>query len=132
VSTLGPEKDSQAICSWHGLSELQDALHHVQEYIESRVQLSTSSKPMLHVLLNRKRKSPSSDPLLSRDGLMTPQDSTHLSREASVISISSTSDIHEGSRKDVRVYNGILERKEGRIVAKNVNEVHSNFTFRTC
>lgn len=68
--------------------------------------------------MSRKRKSPDDSPI-SRDpktGILSPA-STEYSRSSSVQSVSSVSAPEDG---DIYVYNGVLERKEGWIVAKKV------------
>ncbi|KAK4543653.1 hypothetical protein LTR36_005298 [Oleoguttula mirabilis] len=84
--------------------------------------------------MSRKRKSPDSDPPLSRDGtngLLTPRDSTHLSREPSVVSISSSSDIGDVTSQSPEVYNGLLQKKEGRILAKKASALQVFTRSRT-
>ncbi|KAK5123172.1 hypothetical protein LTR85_003370 [Meristemomyces frigidus] len=117
----------RAICSWHSLEELTLCLHHVQAYIESRGQpqhLSLRYNRTSALPVSRKRKSPGSDPLLSRDGtpgLLTPKDSANFSREASIVSISSSSNASDSTDEPPDVYNGVLQRKAGRIVAKKAS-----------
>lgn len=104
-----------AICSWHGLNELWRCLHLVQKYVESRPQ-SRLSVTNGHASL--KRKSPGADTTISRDqvdGILTPQAPTNLSRSASV-SISSDDE----SDGEVSVYNAVLDRKNGWILARPV------------
>ena len=105
-----------AICSWHTLDELTSSLHHVQAYIETLAACHPYVAEDVFVPPNRKRKSPGSDPL-PHDGIPTPSD---LSRETSVLSSSSSSSVSEAGRKALEVYNGVLEKKAGRIVAKKV------------
>ncbi|KAH9845502.1 Pre-SET motif [Teratosphaeria destructans] len=106
---------SQAICSWHPLAELVDTLHHVQKYLETIASRSEQPVARGNFLANRKRKEPGGDPLPPQSGgLFTPSDSLKSSsREGSVTSISS--DVVED---DPQVYNGVLQRKAGRITAK--------------
>jgi len=95
----------------------------VQKYIEAVPRSSKAPLAASEAALSRKRKSPGSDVPLPRDpmsGILTPQASTphQLSRSASVVSTSSDED---GDDEDeVFVYNALLERKEGWIVAKPV------------
>lgn len=113
----------RAICSWHDLDELTRSLHLVQNYVETRKGSNLTRKPPAASLLqqnSRKRKSPGSDHVISRDerlGILTPIASSDLSRATSEISVSSSSD---GSEGDPDVYNGVLEKKDGWIVAKRV------------
>ena len=116
------------ICSWHALDELTRSLHLVQRYLEARKPSKFAHKAASASLFqhkSRKRKSPGSDPVTSRDrpsGILTPTASSEFSRATSVVSIGSSSD---ASEDEPHVYNGVLERKDGRIVAKKVG-----FTFR--
>lgn len=114
---------SEAICSWHALDELTRSLQRVQAYLENRKRSKFTQKSTTASLLHpnsRKRKSPGSDPVTSRDedlGILTPNASSDLSRANSVISIDSSSD---DTDSEPDVYNGILQRKDGWIVAKKV------------
>lgn len=115
------------ICSWHSLEELSRALHHVQKYLESLKRSnhtrSASVAATKTSLLpnNRKRKAPDSDLPGARDealGILTPAPSLDVSRSSSGTNTDSSSHVSEG---DADIYNGILERKDGRIVAKKVS-----------
>ncbi|KAK3672580.1 hypothetical protein LTR78_007631 [Recurvomyces mirabilis] len=114
-----------AICSWHGLAELSASLHHVQLYLESVSagrRVDGNGQPTTPGL---KRKSPDSS---DSDTQSAPNFATSLrkdtplpSRETSVISIGSSSSITTTSEvvsRTFEVYNGILQRKEGKILAK--------------
>ena len=99
----------------------------VQKYVESIPGSSKAPLAASEAALSRKRKSPGSDIPLPRDptsGILTPQASTphQLSRSASVVSISSDED--DDDEDEVLVYNALLERKEGWIVAKPVCLAH--------
>ena len=121
-----PDISPYAICSWHSIDELTRCLHLVQRYVETRTSVNVTQTPPTTSLLqqnSRKRKSPDSDPVISRDGrlgVLTPVASSHLSRAASVISISSSSDASDG---DPDIYNGVLEKKDGWILARKVGFV---------
>ena len=112
----------RAVCSWHGLGELECALYHVQTYIETRPRSAASEGNGFVAVngpLSRKRKSPGSGAPLSRDsGTPILRDLAHLSREASVISLGSSSNGSEPASEPVWVYNGVLQRREGRITLK--------------
>ncbi|KAK0933845.1 hypothetical protein LTR29_014586 [Friedmanniomyces endolithicus] len=76
---------------------------------------------------SRKRKFSSDSQIIgssSSSGNLTPRDWAHASREPSVISIASTSSTTSEAAplQAPTVYNGILKRKEGRIVAKRSND----------
>lgn len=109
-----------AVCSWHDLNELWRCLHLIQDYAESRARSKLSVDRQQSTSL--KRKSPGADVTIARDqstGILTPQasTSTNLSRSVSVVSISSD----EESEDNVTVWNGVLERKDGWIIAKPVS-----------
>ncbi|EMD00724.1 hypothetical protein BAUCODRAFT_100172 [Baudoinia panamericana UAMH 10762] len=110
----------RAICSWHSVPELQRSLHHVQTYIESLSRTATTSTVNGAVNpINRKRKAPGADPLYSRDSSLGANGSAYWSREASVISVGSSSETsNETPTPATEVYNGVLQRKSGKITVK--------------
>lgn len=122
----------EAVCSWHGLSKLTRALHRVQQYVENRPRATPLSRGSIGnisaVPSKRKRSSLDNETTLSRDtalGIITPSHSSDRSRATSVIA-------SESSEQDAYVYNGVLERREGWIVAKKVSAVrfpHHNHTI---
>ena len=69
---------------------------------------------------SRKRKAPGGQP----SGLLTPHDSRHGRSQSPAISISSSSNVSasdaDGKEAETLVYNGVLERRGGYIVAKRV------------
>ncbi|KAF2171388.1 hypothetical protein M409DRAFT_50834 [Zasmidium cellare ATCC 36951] len=116
----------RAVLSWHALSELDDCLHLVQLYLEninaskSSNETTTTDGPTETSSLSysRKRKL-SGDQVLSRDtanGLLTPANSADRSRSPSA-------ERTTGGSFGPRVYNGILQRKEGRVIAKSVKKL---------
>lgn len=125
----------RAICSWHPLKELTLCLHHVQSYIEQlreHGEKNTNGESITvagaehlppNEIPNRKRKAPGlSAPLSNGDsGSLTPQDSAHFSREPS-LGITSSSDASGPTRQATEVYNGFLQKREGKIVAKKVRK----------
>ena len=135
--------------SWHKLGDLTNALEHVQAYIETvpslrKSQVIESREAILARVPPRYHDYSASAPLKRKraaskpyDGdIPTPQDSIHLSRDVSVVSISSSeasiSVKHEGesgaaSRANIEtdepvVYNGVLRRREGRVTARAVSD----------
>ncbi|KAI5370234.1 Putative SET domain-containing protein [Septoria linicola] len=108
----------RAVASWHSLPELRDALHHIQDYIE-RDALSgngTHDKSQTSTTFSRKRKSPEDDGPLARgalgaNGLMTPDPR---SRSPSIADIDTPD---SGQHDGPPIYNGVLQYKEGRIIA---------------
>lgn len=129
----------RTIASWHPLEELTSALHFVQAYIEGLpAPGSTTARNDFRTAEARplKRKA-SGSAGLSRDnastagllssntGLLTPLPS-HLgvSRSSSFSSNDIvTSDADEQDWRSVTVYNGILQKKEGRVYAKKVSGI---------
>ncbi|KAK5733224.1 hypothetical protein LTR17_009830 [Elasticomyces elasticus] len=157
------------IYSWHCIEELSSCLHHVQTYIETRVRstengevkrsgpgfvalpASSSVRDASTSSTSRKRKFANlirdqGTPSLDEAGsdVTTPRDSGYLSREQSVVSISSSSSVSEAATKAtpkayVRnvatkavaqasapapapyVYNGVLQKREGWFRAKKSN-----------
>ncbi|KAK5693963.1 hypothetical protein LTR97_009581 [Elasticomyces elasticus] len=152
-----------AIYSWHCVGELSSCLHYVQTYIEGRtkskapgevkrsgpgfVALPTSSSRSSSTsadAISRKRKlsqfaRDADIPSLDEAGsdVTTPRDSGYLSREQSVISISSSSSVSEAATQAIPkalaktvaiktedqaqvpcVYNGLLQKKEGWFMTK--------------
>ncbi|KAI6831228.1 SET domain-containing protein [Hortaea werneckii] len=126
-----PPVPPRAICSWHPLKELTLCLHYVQSYIEQlrgqsetiadggSITISGAEHLSPNELPNRKRKAPgSSAPLSNGDsGSLTPQDSAQFSREPS-LGIISSSDASGPTRQPTEVYNGFLQKREGKIIAK--------------
>lgn len=125
----------RAFASWHSLDELSLALHFVQAYIEDLpAPGSLSTRNAALAALNAdaesrplKRKAPGLNDGSRDTGLLTPLPS-HLSasRSASVSSADiAQSDVQsDGEEKrdwrEITVYNGILQRREGRITIKKV------------
>ena len=134
-----PAVPPRAVCSWHDLDELSLALHFIQAYIED-LPPPGSITARTGALLNAatesrtlKRKAEGAAAVIARDnatastatsGLLTPLHS-HLSssRSPSLSSLDvppSESDGQPGQPGwlDITVYNGILQKKEGRIFTK--------------
>lgn len=125
----------RAICSWHPLKELTLCLHHLQSYIEQlrergekianndTVAIAGAEHLSPNEIPNRKRKAPGlSAPLSNGDsGSLTPQDSARFSREPS-LGITSSSDASGPTRQATEVYNGFLQKREGKIIAKKVTK----------
>ncbi|KAK5168258.1 uncharacterized protein LTR77_006827 [Saxophila tyrrhenica] len=102
---------SQAICSWHDLYELTSCMHLIQKYLENR---QSSSKPTL----KRKRPSPEDGLRKSRDSKFGNGHPTSVNgRSDSTNSRRSSSDAASEKIETPGVYNGVLERREGRVVA---------------
>lgn len=121
----------RAVCSWHDLDELSEALHFVQAYLDdlpapgSITARKSAQGSVSHDTNPLKRKAPGS---ASRDdatssGLLTPLPShLSLSRSPSVSSLDFASENEEQlDWRVINVYNGILQRKEGRIYPKRVS-----------
>lgn len=112
-------------------------MHMVQAYVETRPRRSTtelnSSSESLAVG-SKKRKSPNLDYLapgdsISSGGLLTPQDShAERSRSQSIVSIDSSSELAE--EQEPSIYNGILSKREGHLLAKS-SEPHAIIHART-
>ena len=129
-----PRIPPRAFASWHVLEELSLCLHFVQAYIEdlpapgSTQNASNASQRNPEVTNSRKRKAPGLETAArdsaSKIGLLTPVPS-HLSDSRSP-SLSSADDAAQANPArdwwDVQVYNGILQRREGWIVAKKAIE----------
>ncbi|KAK1821177.1 hypothetical protein LTR12_004401 [Friedmanniomyces endolithicus] len=124
----GSTANKSTIYSWHCVSELSKCLHYVQEYIEK---LPKSRPNTAFVAIpagaSRKRKFSSDSQAIgssSSSGNLTPRDWGHVSREPSVISLGSSSSTTSEAAplQTPTVYNGILQRKEGRIVAKKSDD----------
>ena len=109
-------------------------LHHVQSYIEQLHERGETIKDgesntiagaehlNPHEIPNRKRKAPGLSAPLSNNGdsgSLTPQDSAQFSREPS-LGITSLSDASGPTRQATEVYNGFLQKREGKIIAKKV------------
>jgi hypothetical protein len=121
----------RAVCSWHDLDELTSALHFIQAYIED-LPPPGSIAGRTGALLNAatesrtlKRKAEGAAVVVARDeatastatnGLLTPLPS-HLSTP----SLSSLESGEQSEWLDITVYNGVLQRKEGRIFTKKVS-----------
>lgn len=127
-----PRIPPRAFASWHSLEELELCLHYVQAYIAG----AAASEPLqsdvnpshtsASVVNPRKRKAPGVDAFsgesTSTKGLLTPVPS-HLdtSRSPSLASADEiTHSEHSQDWWDVQVYNGVLQRKDGWIMAKKV------------
>ncbi|KAK4506465.1 hypothetical protein PRZ48_000197 [Zasmidium cellare] len=114
----------RSILSWHALPELDDCLHHIQLYLEDNPAIQTANDAATSdgatnnsFTSSRKRKL-SGDANSSRDtanGLLTPANSADRSRSPST-------ERTQGSFGP-RVYNGILQKKEGRIIAKSLRKL---------
>ena len=121
----------RAVCSWHDLDELSQALHFIQAYIEDLPppgSLTTRNTTLLDAAtgsLKRKAAASRDDATsASTGGLLTPL-ASHLSssRSPSVSSLDvppSEGDEQQNWLK-ITVYNGILQKKEGRIFTKKVS-----------
>lgn len=128
----------RAVCSWHDLDELSSTLHFVQAYLDDLPAPGsiTARKPGLitsNIDSNPlKRKAPgatSHDHAASNTGLLTPLPS-HVSRSPSVSSLDLASEGDDQQNwKTVTVYNGIIQKKEGWISPKKVNEPSSSGTI---
>ena len=125
-----------AAASWHSVAELERSLHHVQTYIEGLGPRSPTARsatleaiPETSTILNRKRKAPGADPVTNANGTAsrsdpggTPKDSAYFSREASVASLRSDSSLNDPAQP--MVYNAVLQKREGRLVARKVCLLH--------
>lgn len=112
-------RSPRAVLSWHGLPDLDDCLHLVQHYVETHLAskaaetTTAAQNDQIEPTASRKRKL--SGDHSSRDGgngLLTPANSAESPK-----SRSPSTDRTDGSFGP-KVYNGFLEKKEGRIVAK--------------
>ena len=129
-----PRIPPRAFASWHVLEELELCLHFVQAYIEGipPPESTQNAQAASHAAIEpdnpRKRKAPGDGSVNahengSRLGLLTPGPSHFsVSRSPSVSSTENVSQVNTAhSWWDVTIYNGILQRREGWIVAKRVN-----------
>lgn len=127
-----PRVPPRAFASWHALEELTLCLHFVQAYIEgilppgSTRNVDNAAQSETEVPNPRKRKAPGLE-RVARDaagklGLLTPAPS-HVSDSRSP-SLSSADDALQARGAhdwwSVQVYNGILQRRDGWIMAKKV------------
>jgi hypothetical protein len=127
-----PLDPAQAVCSWHDLDELSSVLHFVQAYIDDLPPPgSITSRSFVAVTSTldenpRKRKAPgvASHDESTNTGLLTPLPSNlSLSRSPSVSSLDLAPELEEQSDwRTITVYNGVLQRKEGRIYPKKVSQ----------
>ena len=121
----------RAVCSWHDLDELSLALHFVQAYLDDLPAPGsiTARKSALETRdanpLKRKAPGTASRDDATSSGLLTPLPShLSLSRSPSVSSLDLASENDEQPDwRFINVYNGILQRKEGRIYPKKVSEM---------
>ena len=122
----------RAVCSWHDLDELSLALHFVQAYIDDLPApgSKTARRPALETRdanpLKRKAPGTASRDDAASSGLLTPLPShLSLSRSPSVSSLDLASENDEQPDwRFINVYNGILQRKEGRIYPKKVSDTY--------
>lgn len=120
----------RAVCSWHDLDELSDALHYVQAYLDdlpapgSLATRKSSEGTRDANPLKRKAPGGASRDDATSSGLLTPLPShLSLSRSPSVSSLELASENDEQPDwRFINVYNGILQRKEGRIYPKKVSD----------
>jgi hypothetical protein len=130
----------RAVCSWHDLDELSQALHFIQAYIEDLPppgSITARNSALLDAATESRtlKRKATNAAVISRDGvtssdstggLLTPIDS-HLSssRSPSLSSLDvppSEGDVNgQPGWRDITVYNGILQKKEGRIFTKKVS-----------
>ena len=121
----------RAVCSWHDLDELSEALHFVQAYLDDLPAPGsiTARKPAEGTRdanpLKRKAPGGASRDDVTSSGLLTPLPShLSLSRSPSVSSLDLASENEDQSDwRVINVYNGILQRKEGRIYPKRVSKM---------
>jgi hypothetical protein len=129
-----PLDPPRAVCSWHDLDELSSVLHFIQAYIEDlpapgSITARDYGLNSTHNENTRKRKAPDvashDDP--NNTGLLTPLPShMSLSRSPSVSSLDLAPELEEQPDwRTITVYNGILQKKEGRIYPKQVSEDRS-------
>ncbi|TKA68148.1 hypothetical protein B0A49_07517 [Cryomyces minteri] len=110
--------------SWHTIDELSNSLCHLQSYLENR-QNESGSLSLHHESRSssRKRRTPDDEPI-SQYLAPAQQRSVHpdYSRSSSVMSASSDSSrsLQSESRGAIEpgVYNAVLQKKEGYIIAK--------------
>lgn len=101
----------------------------MQRYIESHEQSKNAYLPPKNGFIkpiSRKRKLSEDVPLsrdaLSRTGILTPEPSSDFSRASSTLSGNSSTP-EKAEKAEIYVYNGVLERKEGWILAKTSKHV---------
>ncbi|GAB7325036.1 hypothetical protein MBLNU13_g09137t2 [Cladosporium sp. NU13] len=117
----------RAVCSWHDLDELSEALHFVQAYLDDlpapgSITTRKSALPQDANPLKRKAPGAASRDEATSSGLLTPLPS-HLSLSRSPSPSVSSLDLafendEQPDWRSINVYNGILQRKEGRIYPK--------------
>nr|POE74809.1 histone-lysine n-methyltransferase, h3 lysine-9 specific dim-5 [Quercus suber] len=109
---------AESVVSWHRLEELNQCLHHVQAYIQTNTFLKANATDSAPNEPSRKRKAPGGVPsIMSRDsGLLTPLPSevVNISRSQSPLSVRSAESIQD----EPRVYNGTLDKRAGKIIAR--------------
>jgi hypothetical protein len=130
----------RAVCSWHDLDELSQALHFIQAYIEDLPppgSITARNSALLDAATESRtlKRKATNAAVISRDGvtssastggLLTPIDS-HLSssRSPSLSSLDVPPSEGDGNGqpgwRDITVYNGILQKKEGRIFTTKVS-----------
>lgn len=137
----------RAFASWHALEELSSALHFVQAYIEgvpapgslatrnaALAALPADARPLKRKAPGLQEAEKSRDSSANNTGLLTPLPS-HMSasRSASVSSVDAA--LSEADEqldwREVKVYNGILQKREGRITVKRVSTL-SYLSTSTC
>jgi hypothetical protein len=130
----------RAVCSWHDLDELSQALHFIQAYIEDLPppgSITARNSALLDAATESRtlKRKATNAAVISRDGvtssdstggLLTPIDShPSSSRSPSLSSLDvppSEGDVNgQPGWRDITVYNGILQKKEGRIFTKKVS-----------
>lgn len=127
---------AKAIYSWHPLSELTACLHLVQKYLEShdrslRASSGRNGQPS-SLSLKRKRKSHEERSRDCRLGVDSPRLSSVDGQSASSNSPEPWSTVISNDTKQPNVYSGVLERREGRIVAKKVSMLFRSRSRRHC
>jgi histone-lysine N-methyltransferase SUV39H len=127
----------RAVCSWHDLDELSQALHFIQAYIEDLPppgSLTTRNSALLEAATESRSLKRKAADAASRDGvtasvstggLPTPLASHLSSRSPSVSSLDAPPPKGDEEQQQdwlkITVYNGILQKKEGRIFTKKVS-----------
>lgn len=114
----------RSVLSWHALPELDDCLHHIQLYLEAITATNTGNTTTATaadgqsdgIPHSRKRKLSGDHTSRYVNGLLTPADSA---KQRSRSPSTERTERIEGEAFGPRVYNGVLQRKEGRIVAKS-------------
>jgi hypothetical protein len=105
-------------------------MHLVQDYLETRDNSLGNAEPMLGAStasLGRKRKASDSDLDTSRDLLNNHRASTLVAVPGNSTLTNSTRSSSIDIDADLLVYNGVLEKCEGSIVAKKVRQRTKEF-----